>query len=96
MTEDKIIHFEELYEKSEQISSNIHKNTTTEDLIKLITNLLADYKDINLSTITDEVKNSLKNRYMGEVVFLLTAISVRDNINVYAALKQEMNLNETK
>jgi hypothetical protein len=97
MTENKTKHFEDLWNESEQLVSKLHKDTSTEDLIKLITNLLVDYKDMSTSTIIpDEVKKSLKNRYMGEIVFLLTCVSLRDNINVYASLMEELRLNESK
>lgn len=92
----EIKHFETIWNESEELISKVHKNTSTEDLISLITNLFSDYKEMITSSIPDEVKKSLRNRYMGEIIFLITGISARDNINVYASLIEELRLNEAK
>lgn len=84
-------HFEQLWEESEQLASKVH---ATNDVMTLINGLLKDYTDLSTLELPDEVKSSLRKRYMGEIVFLLTALSARDNINVYAALSEEMKLNE--
>ena len=93
MTENNIKHFETLWDESEALVSKIHEKSSHDDLIKLISNLTNDYKEMHSSNLPDEVKSSLKTRYMGEIIFLLSALSQRDNINVYAALKEELFLN---
>lgn len=89
-----MLHFEELYEQSEKLATKIHQTETTTELIASIMSVLNDYKDLATSKLPDEVKASLRNRYMGEIMFLFTAISMKDNVNVYAALQEEMRLNE--
>lgn len=89
-----IVHFEELYNQAETLSSQIYKNLSIEELIKDINDLLQNYKEIDISTHPNEVKSSLKKRYLGEILFLITSISDRDKINVYAALKEEIALNK--
>lgn len=83
-------HFEHLWEESEKVISRSHKDKSTNELVVLITDLLEDYKKLDASEMPDEIKISLRKRYMGEIVFLITGISVKDNINVYAALAEEL------
>lgn len=89
-------HFEHLWEESENLSNSIYKEETTDKVISEIISLLNDFKEIDSSDNPIEIKKSVKNRYVGEIVFLLTALSYKDNINVYAALKEELILNATK
>jgi hypothetical protein len=86
-------HFEQVWHSSEELVSKIHKNTSTEDLIRLITNLLDGYRGLGSSDLQKEIKTSLLGRHMGEIMFLLTAISARDNINVWQSLSEELKLN---
>lgn len=87
--------FSQLWEESEKLVSKVHKDTSTNEILKLITSLLNDYKDMDLSEINDDVKKSIKNRYIGEILFLLTYLSSKDGINVYKSLMEEILLNST-
>jgi hypothetical protein len=88
-----IIHFEQIYEQAEQISKQRNETRSTADIAKEISELLNSYADAD-SIDSKEITNSLKNRYLGEVMFLITALSQRDNINVYAALNAQLTLNK--
>lgn len=87
-------HFENLWDESEQHSSKEYENLSTEEIADKIKHILDDYKSINTNNInySYEVIRSLKKRYMGELLFLLTAISMRDEINVYVALQEEIDI----
>lgn len=87
------IHFEELWEQSEILTSKLHKNSTINNIINQISNLLNDYNKLHTLCLSDDVVSSLKKRYMGEIVFLITSLSHKDNINVYAALQEEISTN---
>lgn len=79
-----IQHFEELWEKCEQ-THNIEPNSipTIDELIMKI-NL---YKAIVMQTeIPKEEHEKMKSHTMGEILLVLTKISLIDNINVYKAL----------
>ena len=89
-------HFEHLWEECESLSNNIYKDDSVEKVIEEIKSLLNDYKEIDGSNNPNEIKLSVKNRYLGEIVFLLTTLSIKDNINVYAALKEELILNSPR
>jgi hypothetical protein len=91
---DKIKHFEDLWVDAENLSKEVYKNSSIENLLKSISDLLNEYKETNSSELPEEVKKSLKNRYIGEITFILTSISEKENIDVYGALKNEMTLNK--
>jgi hypothetical protein len=85
-----IIHFEQLWDQSEAHIAKTHAHTHTSELIVLISALLEEYKKLSSSDIPEEVKVSLKKKYLGEIMFYITGISAKDNINVYAALKEQL------
>lgn len=87
-----IIHYEHLYEQAEKLASQINKDISTGDVIDLISSTLGEYNSINISSLPNEVKSSLKRKHMGEIIFLLSVLSERDNINVYAALQDEIRI----
>lgn len=93
MTENNIKHFEVLWEESEKLAEKLHGKTSTEELVKLVSEALTSYVEIT-KIDSKEISDSLKSKYMGEIVFLLTAVSLRDNINVYAALMEQCKLYE--
>lgn len=93
MTENNIKHFEQLWDESEQLTSKVHAAKSNNEILNSILALLNDYKDISTMDVPIELKTSLKHRHMGEIMFLITSIAARDNINVYAALMEEMKLN---
>lgn len=93
MSADKILHFEELWEQAEKLSVKVFANQD-KGVIELITDLLEDYRNLIDSELPQEVVASLRKRYMGEIVFWLTSLSAKDDINVYAALMEEIKLNQ--
>jgi len=89
---DNIKHFEQLWEEAEQLSVKVFE-TKDKGVIELITGLLENYRDLIDSELPQEVVKSLRKRYMGEIVFWLTLMSAKDNVDVYSALMEEMKLN---
>jgi len=88
MSENKIKHFETLWEEAEKLSSGMYKDMPTDELIKFVNDLLTGYSEAS-QIESKEISDSLKNKQIGEIVFILTALSLRDNINVYAALQEQ-------
>lgn len=84
--------FQIMWEESELLSKKVLEGASDTELLSLIVDLVNDYKKISSENYPDEIKNSIKKRYMGELLFYITAVSARDNINVYAALKEQMVL----
>jgi hypothetical protein len=88
-----IKHFETLFEEAEILSLQKNKAKSTAEIIKEITELFNSYSEAD-TIDSKEISASLKHRYMGEALFLMTTLSMRDNINTYAALNDQMNLNK--
>lgn len=82
-----MMHFEDLWEKCE----NFHQTKNDEDISPIIAELIMKLK--LYETVEEKVDNSVedkekaKSRIMGEILFSLTSLSLRDNINVYDALQ---------
>jgi hypothetical protein len=80
--------FEELWEKCE----DFHKENSVDDNIEDIVNELIMkinlYSTVNQKSIdsSEEVKKA-KSRLMGEILFSLTSISLKENINIFNSLK---------
>jgi phage-related tail protein len=88
MSENNIKHFETLWEEAEKLSEKMYGGTATEELVKLISESLTNYFETT-QLDSKEIADSLKNKHMGEIVFMITALSLRDNVNVYAALQEQ-------
>ena len=78
-------HFEELWEEGEKYQSN--NSASSDSLINELIMKLELYKKMNdaLSPSNDE-KASIIFRLYGEILLTLTALSLKDNINVFKAL----------
>lgn len=85
--------FQDIWVAAEELSSKLNNDKSTADIVKSIETLLGTYTGIAASNLPNEIKTSLAARQMGEIVFLLTTISARDNINVWIALENEIKLN---
>lgn len=83
-----MMHFEELWEKCE----NFHKDNTADETVSDILNeflmKLNLFASISAkSEISSEDIEKAKSRLFGEILLSLTAISLKENINVYDALQ---------
>lgn len=82
-----MIHFEELWEKCEQL----HQDTIAEDTASALVNELMlklnVYKIADSKTeIPEEERQKIKSRALGEILLTLTHLSLKDNVNVFEAL----------
>lgn len=91
MIESKIKHFETLWEEAEALAVTANKELGLAELANSIRDLLDSYIGVDSK---DEIGFLLKKKYLAEILFTLSTISARDNINVYAALKEELLINE--
>lgn len=91
---DDVIHFETLWEMAEKVSIQSQAAFTTDQVIDNIVETIGNLKGFNKPELADEIKAALKKRAIGEVLFLITALSEREKIDVYSALKDEMSLQE--
>mgnify|MGYP003332126831 FL=1 len=85
---DELKHFEDLWNKSEEISQkDISRSTSSQILDELIMKLSL-YKSLEnrSSSFDEENLSKIREACYGEVLFLLTKLAAKDNINSFAAL----------
>jgi hypothetical protein len=81
------MHFEELWEKCEELHKESSKEDTVDSLTEKLSMQLNLYKLIDLKTdIPQEDREKIKSRTFGEILLTLTNLSLKDNINVFSAL----------
>jgi len=81
-----VVHFEHLWEESEKLHA--HDNSSISSVIEELLMKVNLYKIIEERTdIPDEERQKVKSRTLGEILLSLTHLSVKDNINVFQALK---------
>ena len=79
------MHFEELWEKCEKFQESSVGDTSSilDELMMKITL----YKTLDSKTdISAEDKKNTKLRLMGEILFTITSLSLKDDVNVFKAL----------
>jgi hypothetical protein len=87
--------FEALWEASEAIAAPMYAQQSSEELTKELIDLFDNYKQLDQNTkMPKDVITSLKKHCIGQLLFIITALSGRDGINVYASLLEEMKLNQ--
>jgi hypothetical protein len=79
-------HFEDLWEICEAFHKNSEGFSHPLDMDELIMKI-GLYQSISKKiNIPDDELQKVKSRVLGEILFFLTDISVRDNIDVFASL----------
>lgn len=89
-----IKHFETIWQEAENISSKKLETDNTSNIATEIADLCDNLSAVDEMNADPSAKSSLKKRYIGEILFHLTAISAKENINVYAVLKEQILLNQ--
>lgn len=83
------MHFENLWEKGEKLHQEASKNDTSSSIIEELLIKINLYKMIDQKQeIPLDEKEKLKSRTMGEILITLTNLSLKDNVNVFAALDE--------
>jgi hypothetical protein len=85
-------HFEELWEQCEKYHTSITGVSTIIDELLLKINL---YQTIDKRVeIPEDDRKKIKSRTMGEILFTITSLSIKDNINVYEALNNALQIRQ--
>lgn len=85
------VHFELLWEKAEEFQKDGSANTTVQQIIEELMMKVSLYKAIDSKTeIPEEDRKKVKSRTLGEILLTLTALSLKDNINVYESLNMAL------
>src|SRR5258708_18327723 len=85
---DNIVHFETLWQSSEELALSIHNDASLSELFHKIKNILDGINEIDRANIGGDIQCSIKRRVIGGTVFLFTRLSAKKNIAVYAALAE--------
>jgi hypothetical protein len=79
-------HFEELWEICEKSHQESGENTSHSSILEEISYKVTLYKTISSRDFSPDELIKLKSRIFGEILFSLTNLSLKDNINVFPAL----------
>ena len=86
-----IKHFEQLWCEAEELSSANFKGKTDIQILEELSSAISAFDASSAVQFhTEEARTSYKSRLIGRMLFVITTISHRENINVYAALQDEM------
>lgn len=86
-----MVHFEEIWEKSEQTNKEINDQEDIQIILNELILKVNLYKAIDLKKeVAQEDHKKAKSRILGEILFTLTNISLRDDINVFNALNSAL------
>jgi hypothetical protein len=81
------IHFEELWEKCENMHKDLGSGDSVANVIDELAMKINLYKLLDGKTeITEEERQKIKSRTLGEILLTLTNLSLKDNINVFESL----------
>lgn len=92
MSNNNLVHFETLWTKAEEISANQFKDIP--EVLSKLSDILEDlraFQRISIDNSSAQLAVELKNKTVGRLLFALTALSQKENIDVYAALKMELD-----
>lgn len=91
------IHFEDLWDKSEKASTPLISNEM--EILGKISSVVEEIKDIysvaDRSKDKDLVKG-MKSKALGRLIMNIAALSAKENIDVYAALKDQLEILELR
>ena len=82
------MHFEELWEKCENFQKDASEHMEIPQMIEELVLKINLYKaiDSKMSEITTEDAQKVKSRLLGEILLVITCMSLKDNINVFESL----------
>lgn len=82
-----ILSFSELWELCENLQKENSINNNSQNIINELNIKINLYRAIDLKQeIPEEDYKKIKSRLFGEILFTLTSLSFKDNINVFDAL----------
>jgi len=86
-----IAHFEDLWEKCESFHKENSGDESSADIVQELTMKLGLYSAIiQKSEVSSDDMEKAKSRLIGEILLSLTALSLKENINVFEALQSAL------
>ncbi len=92
----KVIHFEDLWEMAEKTSP---QDLDLKEIIGQLRSSVEEIKDLYKaaeSSKDSKLVQAMKSKAMGRLLVSLTALSAKDKIDVYAALKDQLDVAKIK
>lgn len=80
------VHFENLWEHAENAQQKNVSACSTNDIIEELLMKVNLYKTSDNKEWDNDQRKSIKSRLMGEILFTLTKLSIKENIDVYESL----------
>lgn len=91
------IHFEDLWEKCEQLQQESSAEADTQLLIDEIMMKFNLFKMIDSNKdIPEDERKKVKSRTIGEILLTITSLSFKENVNVFEALNTAYNYRAIK
>jgi len=93
MMTDEIKSFEQLWNEVEKRSLQVNKNDDSIHLLKGI-NVILDEIQNNLdkdNELPEDIKSSITSDLIGELLYNISTITARENVNIWLALKKHMD-----
>jgi hypothetical protein len=91
MEELKFQHFEDVWNAAEKNASDDDKSRLVQSLVMELTYKLGLYEAIDLNEqITADEKKKAKEQIFGSLLMTLSILSLKDNIDVFSAMGQEV------
>lgn len=95
---DQIKHWEAMWTDAETLAAQTHANKTVEyileEMIPVINDLKGFTNTLNVVATeilhSEEIRKSMTKKLIGELLYLVSAVSIRENVDVYSALKEHM------
>lgn len=93
-----IVHFEDLWQMSEKKNLGIQTISETEIIGKISSsvNELRDIYKVSLNSKDKQLVQGMKFKAIGRLLYNLTALSAKEDIDVYAALKDQLDIDKLK
>jgi hypothetical protein len=89
---NEIKSFEQLWDEAEKRSIQVNKNDAShyllDDIRVIINSIISNYNNDNFSK---EIKSLIMQNLIGELLFTLSTITARENINIWSALKEHID-----
>ncbi len=85
-------HFENLWEAAEKYYEESSSSTAASSILDELVLKISLYKSISENaSFPEDQKNKIKLHTFGEIIMTLTQLSLKDNINSYAALQTALH-----
>ena len=92
-----IVHFEQLWDMAEKLSSL--EMSDEKEIFGRISSIVSELKDIYIVSPNSKdqtLTNAIKSKAIGRLLFAITALSSKEKIDAYAALKDQWQISSIK